>query len=165
MARVDGRPHPVRPERYGTRRRPAPDVPTPPKIVPPVTHADVADHLRARHGFPLHVLNTATVTDLVSYHEAEHRFRTGEFLAHTHDPNAGQVLDPDEEIHQATLKAIREGRLAPALLEEYVERGEYAQTRRADGLPLSRYDQRCIEVCELVATRNARRARRARGAA
>lgn len=167
MARVDGRPRPVRPEPHprGRARRVVIADPPPeaPRLVQPVTTGTVAAHVRDRHGFPAGVLAEATEDQLITYHEAEHRFRSIEFLGHTHDPKAAIVLSDDDAAHQQTLRRIAEGKNPPDITEILERVDTYIEPRRAAGDVLSPYDRRCLEIAQAVAQRAARLARRRGG--
>lgn len=166
MTRVDGYPAPFKPDprrtrggrRYGATAT-IPPVEIPPRAIAEPTRATIAGHLWEDHQIPDHVLDGVPADQLLVWHAAEHRHRTVEFLRHTHRPGGAPTGGPVDPVHEAKVRAVRDGKGLPDL-EQILDRAAYAQARQTDRLPLSPYDRQCLEIAAAHAERNARRARR-----
>lgn len=158
-----------RPGRRGPRMAPVLEAPAPwmPRRPDP-TLVSVAGHLAVEHLVPASVLDEFQPEQLLRIHVAEHKFRTATesltALGHTHLAPDDKGLSVEDQAHATDLRMARDGKLAPARLNEFLDRAAYAAQRRQAGQPLSAYDRRSLEVAQVVAHRSVRLARR-RGAA
>lgn len=150
--------------RYGRRggawAGPPPTTPTEPRHLPtPDSPEALAKHLTYTHGLPRRVVADATPAEHDQWHTAEHRYHT--LLDHDHDTPPAQAASVE---HQALLVAAAKGKLRGDALDAILRRAEYASQRRSEGHRLSRYDRECLEIAQVIAERNARRARKGRAA-
>lgn len=152
-------------KRYGRRGGRFAAPPTPEPVVVPrraePTAESVARHLVFDHNVPTGVVDGVDPVVLLGWHAAEHRHRTiVELVGHTHVDEHDVSLSLDERAHATDLRNARDGKLAPARLNEFLDRAAYAAKRRHAGLVLSDYDRRALEVAQAVAERAARLAKR-----
>ncbi|HRW40789.1 MAG TPA: hypothetical protein P5193_04500 [Microthrixaceae bacterium] len=146
------------------------------------TRATIAAHLTVHHtntGLDVDVIAAHHPDELLLFHEQDHHYCATGFLGHDHsaiattDPAPDGSVDSDRRIHEANLRAVREGKRI-ANLDEILRRAAQASARRmaattdpATGarIPgagrLSQADHDALEIEQAIAARAARRAKRA----
>jgi len=151
-------------------------------VVPSYAHpttTSIAAHLLTEHvttGIAATDIATTAPQDLLDWHDADHRHVAPLYLGHTHDDGhhtARPTATDDQAVHQATLKAIRDGKpvgnLPDILARAQAVTARLAAADHADatgqplppgGRALSPYDRRCLEIAETVAERALKKARR-----